>query len=153
MGEMVLVNLIFFLIPSPARVTPFPPVNKFPNNEAPKVPNNILRNLPLCSLASCWIVSLTPFNNKPEFSRDLTIFIISFISSFEIIKVVVPAPLVTPEPSIFFLILPSIADIAAVNPNGANTFLANYIATFINGPANLLNKFPKNPPDCDIFNN
>ena len=40
MGEMVLANLIFFLIPSPARVTPFPLVNKFPNNEAPKVPNN-----------------------------------------------------------------------------------------------------------------
>ena len=47
---MVLVNLTFFLIPSPARVTPLPPVNKFPNNEAPKVPNNILRNPPLCSL-------------------------------------------------------------------------------------------------------
>ena len=62
MGEMVLANLIFFfLIPSPARITPFPPVNKFPNNEATKVPNNILRNPPLCSLASCWIVSLTPF--------------------------------------------------------------------------------------------
>ena len=61
MGEMVLVNLIFFfLIPSPARITPSPPVNKFPNNEAPKVPNNMLRNPPLGSLASCWIVS--PFN-------------------------------------------------------------------------------------------
>ena len=95
MGKMVLVNF-FFLIPSPARVTPFPPVNKFPNNEPPKVPHNILRNPPLCSLPSCRIVSLTPFNNTPEFSRDLTIFIISFISSFEIIKVVVP------EPSIFF---------------------------------------------------
>ena len=40
----------------------------------------------------------------------------SLISLFEIIKVVVP------EPSIFSLILPSITDIAAVNPNGANTF-------------------------------
>ena len=28
------------------------------------------------------------------------------------------------------------ADIAAVKPNGANTFSANDIATFINGPAN-----------------
>ena len=37
-----------------------------------------------------------------------------------------------------FCILPSIADIAAVKPNGANTFLANGIATFINGPANLI---------------
>ena len=50
-----------------------------------------------------------------------------------------------------FCILPSTADIAAVKPNGANTFLANGIATFINGPANLLNNLPKNPPDCINF--
>ena len=55
------------------------------------------------------------------------------------------------SPLIFFCILPSIADIAAVKPNGANTFLDNGIATFINGPANLLNNLPKNPPDCIIF--
>ena len=57
----------------------------------------------------------------------------------------------TPESCIFFYILPSIADIAAVKPNGANTFLANGIATFINGPANLLNNLTKNPPDCINF--
>ena len=57
----------------------------------------------------------------------------------------------TPSPLIFFCILPSIADIAAVKPNGANTFLANGIATFINGPANLLNNVPKNPHDCINF--
>ena len=45
----------------------------------------------------------------------------------------------------FFCIHPSIADIAAVKPNGANTFLANGIATFINGPANLLSNLPKSP--------
>ena len=50
-----------------------------------------------------------------------------------------------------FCILPSTADITAVKPNGANTFLANGFATFINGPANLLNNLPKNPPDCNIF--
>ena len=43
------------------------------------------------------------------------------------------------------------ADIAAAKPNGADTFLANDNATFINGPANLLNKLPKNPPDCIIL--
>ena len=32
-------------------------------------------------------------------------------------------------------------------PNGAKIFLAKGTATFINGPANLLNKDPKNPPD------
>ena len=89
------------LEPKPGIIIPLPD-KTFDNKklkeakEAAKVPNNILRNHPLCSLVSCWIVSLTPFNNTPEFSRDITIFIISFISSFEIIKVVVP------EPSIFF---------------------------------------------------
>ena len=57
----------------------------------------------------------------------------------------------TPEPCVFFYILLSIADIAAVKPNGANTFLANGKATFINGPANLLNNLPNNPPDYINF--
>ena len=57
----------------------------------------------------------------------------------------------TPEPCIFFCILPSIADTAAVKPYDANTFLANGNATFINRPANLLNNLPKNPADCTIF--
>ena len=51
----------------------------------------------------------------------------------------------------FFCILPSIADIAVVKPNGASTFLANGIATFINGLANLLNNLPENPTDCINF--
>ena len=42
--------------------------------------------------ASSFIVSLTPFNRIPESSRDLTIFKMSFNSSFEIIKVVLLAP-------------------------------------------------------------
>ena len=40
----------------------------------------------------------------------------------------------------FFLIPASIAEAAAGIPNGAKTFFAKRIATFINGPANLLNK-------------
>ena len=52
----------------------------------------------------------------------------SFISSFEIINVVVP------EPCIFFGIPASIAKATAVIPNGAKTFFAKRIATFINGP-------------------
>ena len=43
------------------------------------------------------------------------------------------------------------SSIAAVKPNGPNTFLANGIATFVNGPANLLNSLLKNPPDYIIF--
>ena len=99
------------------------PANIFPNKIAPNVTNKILRNPPFYSFASFWIVSLTPFNNKPESSRYLTIFIISFISSFDVISVVVP------EPEIFVCIPASAADAAAdaaaaVNPNGIKKLLA-----------------------------
>ena len=62
----------------------------------------------------------------------------------EIVKVVVP------EPYIFFWIPASIAEAAVVIPNGAKTFFARGTANFINGPANLLNDDPKNPPDWII---
>ena len=51
----------------------------------------------------------------------------------------------------FFWILVSIAEAAAVITNGAKTFVAKGIANFINGPANLLNNDPKNPPDWIIL--
>ena len=51
----------------------------------------------------------------------------------------------------FFGISAAVAEAAAVIPNGAKTFFAEGIATFINGPANLLNKDPKNPPDLIIL--
>ena len=82
---MVTANLVFFLlpgrapartIPSPALIITFPPVNKLPNKLAPNVPNNILKNPPLCSLVSFLIVLLTHFNKIPDFSRALIIFII-----------------------------------------------------------------------------
>ena len=41
----------------------------------------------------------------------------------------------------------SIVEAAAVILNGAKRFFAKGIATFINGPANLFNNDPKNPPD------
>ena len=44
----------------------------------------------------------------------------------------------------FFSIHASIAEVAIVIPNCAKTFFAKGIATFINGPANLLNN---DPPD------
>ena len=76
------------------------------------------------------VVLVTPFSKILESPRARTIFIMSFISSFEIIKVVVP------EPYIFFWIPASIAEAAAVIPNGAKTFFAKGIATFINESAN-----------------
>ena len=51
----------------------------------------------------------------------------------------------------FFLIPASIAEAAAVIPNEAKTFFAEGPATFINGPPNLLNNDPKNPPDLIIL--
>ena len=72
MDEKVIVNLVFFLLPDPARtipspalIIPFPPVNKLPNKLAPNVPSNILKNPPLCSLVSFLIDLLTPFNKIP----------------------------------------------------------------------------------------
>ena len=92
---------------------------------------------------------LMPFINKPDFSRDLTIFMISFIFSFEIINVVIP------DPKMFFWIDESVADAAAVNPNGIKTLLVNGLSTFLikgnpffsNSPKSL----PKNPPDCLFY--
>ena len=83
MDEKVTVNLGFFLltspaltIPSPARtipssalIIPFPPGNKLPNKQAPKVPKSIPKNPPLCSLASFSIVLVTPFNKYQNFLK------------------------------------------------------------------------------------
>ena len=56
--------------------------------------------------------------------------------------------MVFPEPCVFvfFWNPASIAKAAAVIPNGAKTCFAKGIAIFNNGPANLLNNDPKNPP-------
>ena len=107
MDEKVIVNLVFFLLPSPALTIPsslallttFPssaliipfPVNKLPNKLAPKVPKSILKNPPLCYLISFSIVLLTPFNKISEFSNSLIILIISCISSSSIINLI-PEP-------------------------------------------------------------
>ena len=51
----------------------------------------------------------------------------------------------------FFWTPASIADAAAVIPNGAKTSFAKGITIFINEPANWLNNYPKNPPDWIIL--
>ena len=88
-----------------------------------------------------------PFKKISESARAWIIFIISFISSFQIVKVVFPEPNIS-------LCIPASA--AAVNPKGIKTLVANgLIAFFINGnrvfnnngPSNL----PKNPPDWTIL--
>ena len=65
----------------------------------------------------------------------------SFISSFEVIKVVVL------ESCIFSWIPASVAEAAAVIPNGTKICFEIATATFINAPAILLNNEPKNSPD------
>ena len=105
-------------------------------------PSNILKNPPFCSFVSFLTVSVTPFNKILESPSTCTIFITSFISSLEVIKVVLP------DPNTFLCIHASAADAAAVNPKGVNTLFANGLITFFinrnpvfnNGPSNL----PKN---------
>ena len=79
------------------------PANRFPNKLAPKVPKNIPGNPPFYSFTSFLIVSLMSFINKSDSLSDLTIFIISFISSLEIIKVVhfAESEVRVPDPNIF----------------------------------------------------
>ena len=146
--------------PQPVLISPSPalfislPANKLHNKLALNVPNNMLRNPLFCCLASFKIVSLFPFNNKPESSRDLTVFIYNvFISSFDIISVVV-----LPDPNFFFLcIAASAADNVVVNPSGIKTLLANgLIKFFINGNPVLSDKprrLPKDPLDSIILDN
>ena len=73
------------------------------------------------------MVLLLPFVSNPDSLRDLTIFIISSISSFEIINAVVRKAESNerPDPSIFFWIAASAADIPVDNPYGIKTVLAN----------------------------
>ena len=82
---------------------------------------------------------------------------ISFICSFEIINAVVREAKSEgqPDPNIFLRIASSVADTAAVNPNGNkrissndfNIFLIKGKPVFSNGRRSL----PKNPPDCSIL--
>ena len=77
-SSAIIVPLLVLIVPLPVRR-----LNKLTTN----VPNSILRNPPFCSFSSFLIVSLTPFFNNPNSSRDLTI-----LTSLEIIKVAKPEP-------------------------------------------------------------
>ena len=61
-------------------------------NLAPNMSNNTSRNPRFYSFVSFLNCLLTPFINKPDSSIDLTVFMISFIFSFETINVVIPDP-------------------------------------------------------------
>ena len=87
----VIVALPALIIPSPAFIMLLL-VDRFADNIAPKKPKNSPRNPPFCSYASFLFVLLTPFINKSHSSRKLLIFMISIISSLEIINFVLPDP-------------------------------------------------------------
>ena len=80
------------------------------------IPNNILGNPLVCSFAAFWFVSLTFLINKPDYLRDLTIFTILFISSLGISNIALQGS------NIYLLIAASVADAAAVIPNGFKPF-------------------------------
>ena len=134
------------VLPLPALIVPLP-ATKFPNKLASKAPNNTLRNPPFSCYASFLIVLLTRFINKQDSSSDLTIFMIPFISSFQIINFV----------NMIQTFLMNSVSAAAVNPNEVKTLLANGLSTFpikrnpffSNGPKSL----PKNYLDCSILCN
>ena len=140
---------------SPALIAPLP-VNRFPNKLAPNATNNIMRNPPFSSFASFSIVSLVPYINKLDYSRDLIIFMITFISSFEMFNVVVREAKSEgrPDPNIFLWTAALVADAAAVNPNRNKTLLANvFNKCFIKGKkvfSNGLRSRPTNLLDCPI---
>ena len=73
----------------------------------------------------------TPGNQVKLQYFSQCILIMSFISPFEIISVVVLLfCLCLPNPKIFLCILVSAADAAAVNPKGIKTLLAEVLITF-----------------------
>ena len=92
-----------------------------------------------------FIVSLIRFISKPNSSSDVTIFIISFISSFSITDVALP------DPNIYLWIAASVAGSAAVNSNGINTLLANGLNTFSIEGDPVFNNSPKCLPRNPIF--
>ena len=86
-----------------------------------------------CLVFNCF----TPFINKPVTSRDLTILMTSFTSSFEIINVVIH------DLNIFLSIAASVTDGPAVNPNVIKTLLANGLRTASLKSNQLLVMVPK----------
>ena len=91
---------------------------------------------------------MTPFVKKSDYSSDLTIFIISFISAFKVINVITP--------NVFSWMAASFVA-ADVDSNRIKTLLANGFTTFfIKGNpvlSNGLKSLPENPPDCpNLYN-
>ena len=76
---------------APSSVNPFPD-NKLPSRLVPRLPNSRLRKPSFCFLVSFSIVSVASIFSTQKSSRHLIIFIVSCISSFDIISFVVSGP-------------------------------------------------------------
>ena len=101
----------------------------------------MLRNLPPCSFASFLIVWLTPFINKPNSIRDLTIFMISPISSFKIIIInIIKIINIINVCTLWWCYWMLLA-------NDLSTFFIKGKPIFSNGPKSP----PRNPPDCTVL--
>ena len=95
-----------------------------------------LGNPIFCYFVSFLIVSITPFVNKPDSSRDIPIFMISFKSSFQNTTVAVPDPMFYLFIYLFIIIIIIIwiavfvADAVAVNQNDIKTILGKGLSKF-----------------------
>ena len=96
-----------------------------------------LGNPIFCYFVSFVIVSITPFVKKPDSSRDIPIFMISFKSSFQNTTVAVPDPMFYLFIYLFIIIIiiiiwiaAFVADAVAVNQNDIKTILGNGLSKF-----------------------
>ena len=96
----------------------------FANKLAPNEATNISRNPHFSSFDSFSIFFETPLFNKSDSSKYLTIVMVSFISLFDIINVVIS------DPYISFPITATVVDTGAVNPN-CRKILATSMSTFL----------------------
>ena len=85
---MALNVLPALIVPSSALLTTIS-INAFPKILTANVPNNRGGNLSFSVFASFLIVSLISFIINTDYSRGLTVFIISFISFFDIMNAAV----------------------------------------------------------------
>ena len=124
-------------MPSPALILPLP-VNRIPYKLAPIILNKILRSL----------LFLTPFINKSNYSRRLIIQMISFISPFENMNIVVRKVKSKGRlnPNIFFWIAASVADKTFL-ANGFNKVFIKDKQDFCDDPRHL----PEIPHDYPIL--
>ena len=97
-----------FRTPFSVLITPFP-LNIFPSIKAPKVSNNIPRNVTSCLLYFMFYRPTNSISWYSESCSDFMILVIPSISSFELTKMIPLPAITTPLSHIFLWIAPTIA--------------------------------------------